>query len=192
MKKAELRKIFKERRRQLDPVWQGKMDDLLLISFQRLGLDIPSCILTYSAIEKFNEFDPHLITNFCSFKNPLLQLMYPVMGTKAGDWNMNAMLVNEETEFRMNEYGIAEPINGVEMDISEIDLVIVPLLCFDERGYRLGYGKGAYDRFLASCREDCIKLGFSYFDPITEIEDINAYDIPLDIAITPNQFFTFK
>ena len=74
---------------------------------------------------------------------------------------------------------------------AEIDLVIVPLLCFDKKGNRVGYGKGYYDRFLKQCRKDCIKIGFSYFDPIDQVEDINKFDVKLDYGITPDAIYQF-
>jgi 5-formyltetrahydrofolate cyclo-ligase len=40
-----------------------------------------------------------------------------------------------------------------------LDMIIIPLLAFDEKGYRVGYGKGFYDRYLKECRDDCLKIG---------------------------------
>jgi 5-formyltetrahydrofolate cyclo-ligase len=73
----------------------------------------------------------------------------------------------------------------------EIDLVIVPLLAFDEKGIRVGYGKGYYDRYLKDCREDCLKVGFSYFEAVERIEDADEFDVPLDFCITPNRIYVF-
>ena len=70
-------------------------------------------------------------------------------------------------------------------------MVLVPLLNFDEEGNRVGYGKGYYDRFLAHCRPDCIKVGFSYFEPLDSIDDVHEYDIKLDYGITPGGIFVF-
>ena len=54
-----------------------------------------------------------------------------------------------------------------------------------------GYGKGYYDRFLAECRKETIKVGISFFEPIDKIEDINKNDIAMDFVVTPNQVFSF-
>ena len=70
-------------------------------------------------------------------------------------------------------------------------MVFVPLLTFDRDGYRIGYGKGFYDKYLAGCREDCIKAGFSYFEPIDSIEDLHEFDISLDLCITPQNVYVF-
>jgi 5-formyltetrahydrofolate cyclo-ligase len=69
--------------------------------------------------------------------------------------------------------------------------VLVPLLAFDESGYRVGYGKGFYDRFLQQCRKDVLTVGFSYFDAIDKIEDTHQFDVPLNYCITPHRIYEF-
>jgi 5-formyltetrahydrofolate cyclo-ligase len=69
-------------------------------------------------------------------------------------------------------------------------MVIVPLLAFDKKGYRVGYGKGFYDRFLANIETQ--KVGLSFFEPIEEINDVHLNDIRLDQCITPNGIINFK
>lgn len=70
-------------------------------------------------------------------------------------------------------------------------MVLIPLLAFDKKGYRVGYGKGFYDRFLADCRPDVVKVGLSVFEPIDEIADLNEFDIKMDFCITPNRVWQF-
>jgi 5-formyltetrahydrofolate cyclo-ligase len=147
--------------------------------------------MTYAPIEKLNEFNPQLITDYCYFKNPNQQLLYPLMYEVEKENEMIAVLVNDDTVFEQNEYGIDEPADGLDVEPSAIDMIIVPLLCFNTQGYRVGYGKGYYDRFLKHCRPDCIKIGFSYFDPVELIEDISEFDVPLDYCITHEKIYEF-
>jgi 5-formyltetrahydrofolate cyclo-ligase len=65
------------------------------------------------------------------------------------------------------------------------DLVIVPLLAFDRRGHRLGYGKGYYDRLLAASPVTTIGVGFA----AQEIDALpaKAHDIALDWVITERE-----
>ena len=70
-------------------------------------------------------------------------------------------------------------------------MVLVPLLCFDRSGHRVGYGKGYYDRFLRKCRADCKKIGLSMFDPVDEITDAGESDVRLDLVITPTATVSF-
>lgn len=191
MKKEDIRIFYKEKRSNLSPHLKLKLDDLMLIQFQQLEIDIPSLIMTYSPIKKLNEFDPQTITDYCYFKNPGQQLFYPVMVEGKRQPKIISVIVHDETVFKINQYGIEEPLDGIDMIPSEIDLVIIPLLCFDKKGNRVGYGKGYYDRFLKHCRKDCVKIGFSYFDPIDEVEDVNKFDVKLDIGITPDAIYEF-
>ena len=65
------------------------------------------------------------------------------------------------------------------------DLAIVPLLAFDRRGYRLGYGKGYYDRLLAASPVTTIGVGFA----AQEVDALpaEAHDIALDWVITERE-----
>lgn len=191
MKKEEIRSFYKEKRSALSPTLKERLGDLLLIQFQKLVIDIPSLIMTYSPIRTLNEFDPQLITDYCYFKNPGQQLFYPVMVEGKTQPEIISVIVDDETVFQPNKYGIEEPVDGIDMFQTEIDMVIVPLLCFDKKGNRVGYGKGYYDRFLKHCRKDCIKIGFSYFEPVDLVEDVNKFDVKLDYGITPHVIYQF-
>jgi 5-formyltetrahydrofolate cyclo-ligase len=101
------------------------------------------------------------------------------------------VLYDENTILTENNYGIWEPVNGEVIENKKIDMVICPLLSFDKRGYRVGYGKGFYDRFLNKCREDVVKIGLSYFEPEETIDDINEMDVSLNFAISPSRLWKF-
>jgi 5-formyltetrahydrofolate cyclo-ligase len=131
----------------------------------------------------------HLYTRYLEHIIPGLKVAFPVINFAA--LQMKAVLVDDDTEFVENEYGIPEPEAGEKIDEEEIDVVLVPLLAFDEQGYRVGYGKGFYDRFLKQCRADVITIGFSYFDAVTKINDTNEYDVPLNYCVTPHKVYEF-
>ncbi len=90
-----------------------------------------------------------------------------------------------------NEWGIQEPNQGIPTEPEKIDVVLVPLLAFDANGNRVGYGKGFYDKFLTTCRPDCLKVGLSLFEAEKKISDLNEHDIRLDKCITPAGVVTF-
>lgn len=189
MLKQQARAIYRKKRDELTPSQKLKMDDLLLIQFQKLSLPPLQTILSFVPMEGKNEVDTFIITDFLSFRNPGLQIAYPK--TNLQENSMHAIMVTEETIFEENEYKIAEPVNGEVIDASMIDVVLVPLLVADEKGNRVGYGKGFYDRFLKGCRKDCIKIGVGYFDAIDTIEDANEFDVPLNYSITPQTIYVF-
>ncbi|MBS1567387.1 MAG: 5-formyltetrahydrofolate cyclo-ligase [Bacteroidetes bacterium] len=190
MTKKELRPLYRQKRNELPEKERLRMDDLLLIQFQQIAFPFDAGpLLSYWPLKQHTEVNTHLMTDYLQFRMPELQIAYPV--SDFSDHSMKALLVNDDTDFRINQYGIAEPVDGIEIDPMELGMVFVPLLAFDVRGYRVGYGKGFYDRFLARCNEHVIRIGFSFFDPIEAITDIDQFDIPLTIGITPNEVYEF-
>ena len=188
MTKSELRKIYKGKRAKLSPAVKDRLEDLILIQFQSLHLEIPDMVMNYSPIEALNEYNPVLIEEHCFFKNPATTLVYPVIDAVHN--SLKAIAVKEDTFFELNEYDIEEPINGKETAPEAIGLMIVPLLTFNEAGYRVGYGKGYYDKFIQQCRPEMLKIGFSFFDAEI-IDDINSFDKAMDFCITPDRIYQF-
>jgi 5-formyltetrahydrofolate cyclo-ligase len=98
---------------------------------------------------------------------------------------------NERLTWEATAYGIEQPRSGDIVSPLVIDCVLVPLLAFDEKGYRVGYGKGFYDRFLPVCRPGVISIGVSYFEAVPLISDTNEYDVPLTYCVTPQRLYVF-
>ena len=83
-------------------------------------------------------------------------------------------------------YGIPEP-DGISPAVSELEdaICIVPALAFDENGYRLGYGKGYYDRFLSSF--DGVSVGLVFSSLLLCDLPRDEYDEKVDIIITEKE-----
>jgi 5-formyltetrahydrofolate cyclo-ligase len=189
MTKKELRTIYKQKRKELDERSLLRLNDMLLISFQQWPMPILQSVLSYWPIQHHQEPDVELMARFLEFKIPELKLCYPRMD--ATQIKLEAILVDEDTAFSSNQLGIMEPETGTIYPAKELDLVFVPLLAFDQLGYRVGYGKGYYDRFLIECKPDTIKLGFSFFEPVERITDTDQFDVPLNYCITPQHIYEF-
>lgn len=189
MIKQDARKIFKQNRAQLSRKDILKMNDLLLIQFQRLDLPYLKVIHSYIPLEDQKEPDPKLMVDFLRFKNIDLKVVLPKIDPE--NFSMKNILYDDNTVFELNQYGIPEPKNGIMVAEKDIDLAIVPLLAFDLYGNRVGYGKGYYDRFIAKCRYNMVKIGISYFPPIDQIDDVDAFDKKLDFCITPENIYAF-
>jgi len=101
-------------------------------------------------------------------------------------------LLTDSTVIKKNKWNIPEPVDGIEIPASKIDVVFVPLLAFDQLGNRVGYGKGYYDIFLAGCKNDVIKIGLSLFEAEEKITGILTSDVPLDYCVTPQKTYRFK
>ena len=190
MLKPDIRKLYKKKRMDLTATDKLKLDDLLLIQFQRLpiGNDV-QLLMSYWPLEHHNEMNVLLYTHYLEHSIPGLKVAFPVVDFDTKQ--MDAVLVHDETDFVENSFGIPEPEDGSLVDPQEIDMVFVPLLAFDQEGYRVGYGKGFYDRFLQKCRKNCLAVGFSYFDPVERIKDRNQFDVPLNYCITPDKIYEF-
>lgn len=189
MTKKELRKIYKDKRKQLTQKDILRLDHLLLIQFQQWPLGDIQTVLSYWPITARSEINTQLMLDYLAFRIPDLRVAFPVINSSENIFK--PVLVDDNTEFLENEYGIAEPVDGQEVAATELDVIFVPLLAFDRNGFRVGYGKGFYDRFLTACREDALKIGLSYFGPEERINDIDDFDVPLSICITPNKIYEF-
>ena len=93
-------------------------------------------------------------------------------------------------KLQTNRYGIPEPDTAaVRIELSEMDLVIVPLVGWDRRGGRLGMGGGYYDRtFSAEARPPVI--GLAYAAQEVEVVPMAPWDIPLDYVLTERELVT--
>jgi 5-formyltetrahydrofolate cyclo-ligase len=189
MTKQELRKIYKEKRKNIAHHQKEKWDDLLLIQFQKISHPHVQTVFSFLPIETMNEPNTHLFTRYLSAFIPNLKIAYPVINHQQN--TMQAYVTNDETNYLLNEKKIVEPVNGKLIHPNEIDLVIVPLLIFDEQGYRVGYGKGFYDKYLLHCKKNTMKIGFSYFEPVDKISDCSSFDIPLTHCITTEHIYEF-
>lgn len=190
MTKAELRKLYKEKRQALSSAEINRLNDLLLIQFQQLDLPFIYYLHTYLAIEEQKEVPTDQIMSYLEFRNPGLHICVPKVDFDSGE--LENYIVEEETDFIKNDYNIMEPVNGELVNPAKIDLILVPLLAFDQKGHRIGYGKGFYDRFLSQCRKDALKIGLSYFDATSIIEDVHQFDLSLTHCVTPHRVYEFN
>lgn len=71
---------------------------------------------------------------------------------------------------------------SVEIPKQDFDIIIVPCLGFSESRYRLGWGGGFYDKFLAA-QPNALKVGLAYSDSLINFNP-EPHDIPLDIIVT--------
>lgn len=102
------------------------------------------------------------------------------------------ILFESEDQLEISSYGIPEPKKGRVIAAEHFDLVFVPLLAVDQQGYRVGYGKGFYDRFLKKCSPRCRFVGLSHFDEIVDcIDDLHFGDVKLHACLTPGNLYRF-
>jgi 5-formyltetrahydrofolate cyclo-ligase len=105
--------------------------------------------------------------------------------------NMTHFLLTDNTKIKKNSYNIPEPVDGIEVPVTKIEVAFVPLLAFDTNGNRVGYGKGFYDVFLSRCKPETIKIGLSFFEAETTVADVFENDVKLDYCVTPKKIYAF-
>ncbi|MGY8915396.1 MAG: 5-formyltetrahydrofolate cyclo-ligase [Flavobacteriales bacterium] len=107
------------------------------------------------------------------------------------DKNLMHFLLTDNTIIKPNKWGVPEPLDGLEVPTNKIEVIFLPLLAFDIKGNRVGYGKGYYDIFLKECSPNVVKIGLSLFEAEEIIDDIAPNDVPMDYCITPNKVYSF-
>ncbi|MCZ8169266.1 MAG: 5-formyltetrahydrofolate cyclo-ligase [Flavobacterium sp.] len=187
MLKKELRSLYKTKRAALD---EEEIEfNSVEIANQLLRMPIWDYVYyhLFMTIETQKEIQTEYILQilFGKDKEVVLSKSDFELGT------LTHYLLTENTQLRRNAYDIPEPVDGIEVPESKLDVVFIPLLAFDTKGNRVGYGKGFYDRFLAKCRPETLKIGLSLFEAVPEITDASAEDIRLDYCVTPERVYSF-
>lgn len=92
---------------------------------------------------------------------------------------------------RSNLFGIGEPSRRQpSQDVSELDIIFLPLVAFDRRGGRLGMGGGFYDRALQQSRRQKkrpLLIGLAHSLQETETVPLDSWDIPLHLVVTERE-----
>lgn len=187
MKKSQLRQAYRARRASLsEEAYRQKNQQLaerLLATYPFAGT-----VHCFLPAEKQREVDTWPIIRRL-WTMPRVRVLAPrccPSGNKLAHHRLSS-----DTPLENNRWDIPEPTDSPEYPASTVDWVLVPLLAFDQRGHRVGYGKGFYDRFLAECRPDARKIGLSLFPPVEQINDTNAQDVALDAVLTPDKSWIF-
>lgn len=193
MNKAALRKEFLQKRRAADGQWLTEKNALIAQNLEKFVQENHFTTLhTFLPQLGSREIDTFFIIESFRIAFPTIRIAAPyiIPGTR----EMEHYLLTPHTHLVTNQWRIPEPdpLTSEKIQPHEIDIVLVPLLAFDLQGYRVGYGGGYYDRFLPQTRPECIKAGLSLFEDVAEIEDIDEYDIPLDMCITPERVYHFN
>ncbi len=82
-------------------------------------------------------------------------------------------------------FNIPEPAEGKKVGPEDLDVAVIPGIAFDRRGYRVGFGKGYYDRLLE--RVSAPKIGVAYSFQVLEDVPKESWDKPVDIIVTEKE-----
>lgn len=188
MTKTELRQLYKQKRKELslEAIENGSLD----ISNQLLKLSIwnASFYHIFLSITEHREINTDYILNILAGKDKNIV----ISKSDFENVKMTHYLLMDNTVIKKNKWNIPEPVEGIEIETSKIEVVFVPLLAFDKQGHRIGYGKGFYDTFLSECTADTLKIGLSLFEAEDTIEGVFESDVALDYCVTPNHVYSFS
>ncbi len=107
----------------------------------------------------------------------------PVMNTER-NCLIPRRIQSGETNLVRHRYGMLEPSTTCPIfPVEQLQLIVVPGIAFDRRGYRLGYGKGFYDRFLANCPH-AIPIGLAYQIQVVKDTFPETWDVPVQHVFT--------
>jgi len=150
--------------------------------FVRLpDFDKAKCILLYSAIKGEVHTD-FIIQSALSLGK---KVAMPV--TKKESHTIELYSISSMEDLKAGAFGIPEPQAAPEKRVlpSEIDLAVVPGVCFDRRGFRIGYGMGYYDKLLKEVPGR--KIGLAYSFQVMEEVPKEMHDVAMDAVLTENE-----
>ena len=190
MTKFGLRKIYLEKQKSLSNIQRNaKSLQIAGVLFDFFSFENIRFLHAFLPIETNGEINTFAVINRLWRDFP--QITTSVSRVDFETMTLKSLKFDSTTELVGNRWHILEPAGNKLIEVEKIDAVLVPLLCFDERGFRVGYGKGFYDKFLIECRKDCLKIGLSYFAPVNEINDAREFDVKLDYCVTPQTIVEF-
>tara|TARA_B100001175_G_scaffold293820_1_gene280595 strand:- start:593 stop:1180 length:588 start_codon:yes stop_codon:yes gene_type:complete len=187
-KKSIRKSYFKKRKELSNSKFQEESEQIIKNMITLIKNFSPKCVHCFLPIKTKYEIDTLPIIKYCWYNN--IDVLIPVSDFEKG--TIKSAEFNPNTKMIQTKNNITEPFDPIWKKLNNIDLVITPLLAFNIEGYRVGYGKGFYDRFFASFNHDVKRIGISLFKPCENIEKISKQDIPLTHCVTPKKIYSFR
>lgn len=188
--KETLRMEARKHRRRMSPIpdefYSARDSFLGLIDFD--SADIVGC---YWPIESEKEFDVHPIIEELQNRNIRCALPHTHKNTKILDF---IEYKHNLDEIESGPFGLHQPKNnGIHVKPT---ILLIPLLAFDQKGRRLGYGGGYYDATMSKWMEqnnEFIKIGIGFAQQACLFKlPEEQHDIRLDVMITPKNVYDFS
>lgn len=181
--KSQLRKEIKLQRRNIQNKKQADeriANRLFSASYYRSA----DTILAYVSLP--DEIETDCIIEYALSNNKRVAVPYCV----DDDGHMEFYLINSLNDLQIGSFGVREPRLDVcrKLDSFDNSIILVPALSFDDKGYRLGYGKGYYDRFLQNY--PFISIGLCYNIFVKNEIPIGEYDKKVDYIVTEDRIIS--
>ncbi|HOQ09196.1 MAG TPA: 5-formyltetrahydrofolate cyclo-ligase [Syntrophomonadaceae bacterium] len=175
--KKQIRNEMKERRQQLSPAEVEQLSQQIRQRIEELyPIQKAGRIMAYASIGN----EVNLVPLLEKWRREGRTILLPRV-ERGG--RMEAVVWTGWDQVQSGPFGIREPL-GEPFDPAAIDAVLTPGLVFDYKGYRLGYGKGYYDRFLPRLRSSAFICGICYEFQVVENVFPHEGDIPMHWIVT--------
>jgi len=187
--KKHIRKEIRELRRSIDPATRRKLDSIINRTLVELA-EKAGC----TSLSAFFSFDgePDLRPALEILARRGVQIALPIIVRTTDTAELQFRSWNPGMVLDKNHFGIDEPAAGEHVSLADLDLVLLPLVAWDESGQRLGMGAGYFDRMLAGVK-DCmrpLRVGVAYEAQKVSRLPADPWDVRLHRVITENGVFT--
>ncbi len=183
-RKRALRQEYRARRKALSPEEKAARDTAICTRFLSTATyRFANTLLVYAPLVDEIDIMPIVRRAFTDKKT----VAFPQCDTETSQ--MTFHIIEDEKELAIGAYGIREPRADAPLyQYRETDgtaVCLIPGLLFDENGYRLGYGRGYYDRYLTSFGG--VRVGLVYADFVVERVPRGRYDLAAELIITEKE-----
>lgn len=175
--KKELRKKLRQERKNIE--CKADLDSRICENLIKSSMyKNAGTILFYAALDEEINIDECIKYALSQSKKAAL----PVCADSSG--NMDFYYINSLNDVKTGHFGVREPDVQICSKVTDFSdsICIVPAIAYDKQGFRLGYGKGYYDRFLQNCT--LISVGMCYNEFVKDNLPKGEYDIPVNYIIT--------
>ncbi|EAQ5876274.1 5-formyltetrahydrofolate cyclo-ligase [Salmonella enterica subsp. enterica serovar Schwarzengrund] len=188
LSRQEIRRMIRQRRRALTPEQQrrfGQQAAARMLSF-------PPVVMAHT-VAVFLSFDGELDTQplieqlWQAGKRVYLPVLHPF-----SPGNLLFLHYHPQSALVTNRLKIREPRLDVRdvLPLAKLDVLVTPLVAFDEGGQRLGMGGGFYDRTLQNWQQHKIlPVGYAHDCQLVEKLLVEEWDIPLPAVVTPSKIW---
>ncbi len=173
--KEELRKEILRERKRLDPRTREELSARIVRNILSLPeFNRAERVLLYCPVRGEPDVSP-------LFEKVLERGSRLILPRVSGE-ELELVYVEDLSLLSPGSYGIPEPSSGEVADPEDVDFAVVPGLVFDRQGYRIGFGKGYYDRLLKKIRAP--KAGVAYSFQVLGRVPKEEWDEPVDLIVT--------
>ena len=170
-------------------VLRKQLDDRSYVKLSRKAQDRLIAVVDFQRATTLALYSPirHEVATDQLFSSALVagkRIFYPRIRGE----NLEFCQVFSVDELVVGAFGVAEPVDEVTIAVADLDLIVVPGVAFSFDGFRLGYGRGFYDRQLVGRPATTITIGLCFDFQLINQLPAEEHDQKLDYIVTETKF----